>query len=199
MSLPDEERSTLKPMSKVGLEEGIGDSRVFRDLEYAFCLQHLKPEWSILDVGCSRPWFLLDLMSRGSKVLTIDVDMRVVKERKASGLDAKLMSVTELELACRFDAVVCVSTLEHLLGEDDVKAMAEISRVSSRALITIPFSARPFNWSPRDSFRERTYNYSLFAERILPGWKVSRAARIGVYDDAIKRWIDEKCFYLTRK
>ncbi len=198
--LLDSQISTiLETPKRVGFEEGIGDSTIFRDLEYAFCLQHVKKGYRILDIGSSQPWFLLELIARGCGLTTIDIDPEAMKEQRRYGIDCREASMVNLPfLDDSFDMVLCISTIEHVYDDEDLAGMREIHRVSPRAIIILPFGEAD-NWSPRNRDRERRYDKSLLKKRILPGWRVSRRAQIGVWDDYIPGWLFEHCFYLLRE
>ncbi len=197
--LLDSQISTiLETPKRVGFDEGIGDSTIFRDLEYAFCLQHIKKGYRILDIGSSQPWFLLELIARDCEVTTIDIDPEAMKEQRRYGIDCREASMVNLPfLDDSFDMVLCISTIEHVYDDEDITGMREIHRVSPRAIIILPFGEAD-NWSPRNRDKERRYDESLLKKRILPGWRVSRRAQIGVWDDYIPGWLFEHCFYLLR-
>ena len=203
MTLREDERSTiLKAGSKVTLEEGIGDSRVFRDLEYAFCLQHIRRGERVLDIGTSQSWFLLDLGHRMCDIITIDIEPEAMLRAYQVGIICVVASVTDLPFRPRFFSVaLCISTIEHVHGEDDVLGMREIRRVTPRALIILPFGEAD-NWKPNEWSRERRYDENLLGKRIIPGWKIRRRAHISIWDPFLMKiggWLSEECLYLSRK
>jgi len=202
MTLREDERSTiLTADSKVTLEEGIGDSRVFRDLEYAFCLQHIRIGDRVLDIGTSQPWFLLELWRRRCDVVTLDVDPGAMLRAYQVGVICVVASVTNLPFRAGFFSVVlCVSTIEHVPGEDDMIGMREIRRVAQGALLVLPFDES--DNSLHEESGERRYDWSLIENRILPGWRILRRAHISVWDPILLKiggWLSEECLYLSRE
>ena len=199
MTLREDEQSTvLKVRDRVTLEEGVGDSRVFRDLEYTFCLQHVRRGERVLDIGTSQPWFLLELSNRGCNVVTLDVNSGAMLHTKRVGIDCVLASITNLPFRSGFFSVVlCISTIEHVHGDDDISGMREIVRVTKRTLIILPMG-KADNWSPHDRSRERRYNWSLLRARILLGWKIRRRAQISVWDSNLNDYLSEECLYLSQ-
>ena len=197
--MPSDYKDTfLNAPSQVGLAEGIGDSRIFRDLEYAFCLQHIKEGSKILDVGSSQPWFLLELARRHCAVTTIDVNPEAMEIHRKFDVQCKRASVTNLPFQKdEFSMALCISTMEHVHGDEDIQGMKEIRRVSPKLLLALPVG-KADNWHPNDPDKERQYNMRLLKNRILKGWKVLRRAEIAVWDPNIPSWLSENCFYLQR-
>lgn len=200
MSLKEYETSTYITAPKnVGLKENVGDSRIFRDLEYAFCLQHIKKYSKILDVGVSQPWFLLELMNRQCKVTTIDINEKALSRHKEIGINHRVANLVNLPFKDNsFSIILCISTIEHVFNDEDIQGMKELLRLAPRLIMVLPFG-KADNWVNRDKDKERRYDKTLFNERILPGWEVKRRIQIAVWDFNIKNWISENCFYLTRK
>lgn len=188
--------------SKVGLKEEVGDSRIFRDLEYAFCLQHIKSGENILDVGASQPWFLLELIHRKCKVTAIDINPNAFvphMEYLKFKIDFHEADLTKTSFPNNsFSTILCISVLEHMCEDEDIHAMREIRRLTSKTIITLPCNFVAYNWKPRDLKKERTYDDNLLRTRILQGWTVERRAKIKVWDKNMGEWISENCFYLIK-
>ena len=200
MKLKDYEISTfIRAPKKVVLNEVVGDSRVFRDLEYAFCLQHIKRNSKVLDIGSSQSWFLLELMNRGCDVTTIDIDEKALSRHKELGINNRVADLVELPFKDNsFSIILCISTIEHVFDDEDIRGMREFFRLATSLIMVLPFG-KADNWVNRNKNKERRYDESLFNERILPGWTVKRRTQIAVWDFNIEAWISENCFYLIRK
>ena len=200
MKLKDYEISTfMKAPKNVGLNEGIGDSRVFRDLEYSFCLQHIKRNCKVLDIGASQPWFLLELMNRGCDVTTIDIDEKALSRHKEIGINHRVANLVDLPFEDNsFSIILCISTLEHVFDDEDIRGMKEFFRLAPNLIMILPFG-KSDNWINRNKNKERRYDEALFNERILSEWIVKRRAQIEVWDFNIEEWISENCFYLIRR
>jgi len=198
--LKDYEISTfIKAPIKVGLDEGVGDSRIFRDLEYAFCLQHIKENCKVLDIGASNPWFLLELMSRGCDVTTIDIAEKALSRHKELGINHRVANLVDIPFKDNsFSIILCISTIEHVFDDEDIQGMREFFRLAPHLIMILPFG-KADNWVNRNKNKDRIYDESLFNERILPGWTVKRRTQIAVWDFNIKDWVSENCFHLIRK
>jgi 2-isopropylmalate synthase len=72
----------------------------------------------ILDLGCGEGTLALEIQKSGAKVTGVDLSHEMVKSAKAKGIDATLMSATELEFHNRFDAVFSNAVL-HWVKESE--------------------------------------------------------------------------------
>jgi len=59
----------------------------------------------ILDLGCGEGTLALEIQKNGAKVTGVDLSHEMVKSARAKGIDAIIMSATELEFHNQFDAV----------------------------------------------------------------------------------------------
>jgi len=147
--------------------------------EYAFALDHLKPQM-VLDVGCCDSHFGFLLADCALTVTAIDI--RDMPEFPFYGGRANFTfrreDILETKLPDRFfDSVVAISTIEHigLLAyenkkedkEGDLKAVQQIKRVlkdDGVFIMTVPYGLNPAYWY-------RVYNRESLA-KLLSGFKI---------------------------
>lgn len=85
-----------------------------------------------LDVGCGMGRWTRLLRERGAVVTGVDptAEMLEAARRLSPSLDYRRMSVTALDLPdASFDLVTCVTVLQHLRAEEQVRGLTEIARV----------------------------------------------------------------------
>lgn len=114
----------------------------FRKLEYSFALdalcQHLKPGDRYLDAGCGVTPLSHVIAANGVRTDACDLDEQVV--RKLDLLDADAIYGSHVTLSCQcltrtsygdntFDAISCISVLEHIPAPDDQAALHEMLRI----------------------------------------------------------------------
>jgi len=80
----------------------------------------------ILDLGCGDGTLGLEIIRRGAEVLGVDLSKEMVAKAQANGLDAEVMSVTNLPFRAEFDAVFSNAML-HWVREPEL-AVANIAR-----------------------------------------------------------------------
>jgi 2-isopropylmalate synthase len=73
---------------------------------------------AILDLGCGEGTLALEIQKSGAKVTGVDLSHEMVKSARAKGIDAIVMSATELEFKSRFDAVFSNAVL-HWVKESE--------------------------------------------------------------------------------
>ncbi|MGI8422842.1 MAG: class I SAM-dependent methyltransferase [Chloroflexota bacterium] len=159
-------------------------------------LELLGPERyaKLLEAGCGSGIMLPSLRARAGRLYAMDIHKRhdlVSRMLRCEGVEAALGVGNVCALGysdAAFDAVVCMSTLEHLHGEELTAAIVEFGRVlraGGVAVVGVPatgwlmdvlFRAIGF-WdiddhhvSTRDSIRaELARHFSIEAERHMPG------------------------------
>ncbi|MDD2830419.1 MAG: 2-isopropylmalate synthase [Sulfuricurvum sp.] len=72
----------------------------------------------ILDLGCGEGTLALEIQKSGAKVTGVDLSHEMVKNARAKGIDAMVMSATELEFKNRFDAIFSNAVL-HWVKESE--------------------------------------------------------------------------------
>ncbi len=85
-----------------------------------------QPQEHILDLGCGEGTLGLEIARRGAKVLGIDLSPEMVTKAQANGLEARVMSVTDMPFVETFDAVFSNAML-HWVHESDL-AVDNIAR-----------------------------------------------------------------------
>lgn len=139
-----------------------------RSAEYDFVFRHLPPPGSaILDIGCTDSLLALRLAEKGYETYGIDIRDYSEKHARLNFIQGDILQLPFRDES--FDAVVAVSTLEHVgLGaygdpiweNADHVAIQEIFRVinpSGRLIMTVPFAAE-HKTAPWQGAVERYYN-----------------------------------------
>ena len=80
----------------------------------------------ILDLGCGEGALGLEIVRRGADVLGVDLSEEMVAKAQANGLEAEVMSVTDMPFRSEFDAVFSNAML-HWVREPEL-AVANIAR-----------------------------------------------------------------------
>lgn len=97
----------------------------------------------VLDLGCGSGYGSYYLSLHASSVLGIDKDLEAIEWAKKCfhhpNLEFLVGDALNLQLASKFDVIVCVEVLEHLEEEDQTKLIERIhSLCSEKAYITTP-------------------------------------------------------------
>ena len=125
----------------------------------------LKSGDKILDVGCAKGFMLYDFMqaNSGFKLRGVDLSGYAIENAKpevrelCSVADAKSLPFDDNQ----FDVVISITTLHNLEGDDLVKALQEVERVSSRgSFITVDAYTSAEE-------KEAMYAWNLTAKTIL--------------------------------
>lgn len=104
-------------------------------------IEQLKPEWSVLDVGCGNGALTSDLSRYCKHVVGIDMSDKNIREaKKRAGAEYICADVTRYALKGGFDAVILSNVLEHI--EDRVAFLKKLSLYSERLLIRVPMIDR---------------------------------------------------------
>jgi SAM-dependent methyltransferase len=142
-----------------------------RPIELAWTLGRYRAEARVLDVGYAfaEPLWLAALLGLGAREL-VGVDLA---ERDVPGMTTVRADVRRLPFGARsFDAVFCVSTLEHVGGDNTryeltaeqdpeapLEALRELRRVTARGgkiFVTVPVGSTTEEWflrQPADAWR----------------------------------------------
>jgi 2-polyprenyl-3-methyl-5-hydroxy-6-metoxy-1,4-benzoquinol methylase len=147
------------------------------ELPYVYrALARIEPGASVLDVGAAESTLAYSLASIGFETTALDLHPYPLPHPR---LNSVVGDILEWESDRTFDAVVCVSTLEHLGlgaygepegGDDspDSRALERIhalTRPGGLVVVTVPFGAASANTTQRSYARADL-------ERLLNAWQV---------------------------
>ncbi|MBU0469498.1 MAG: class I SAM-dependent methyltransferase [Candidatus Omnitrophica bacterium] len=163
----------VRELKKVFLTERIVEMPFVID-----ALQGIDKKYKVLDVGCSESSLPLHMSSLGYDVTGIDIRDYPYKMPNFNFLKADIMNLPFED--GDFDAVTCVSTLEHVgLGfysdpkekdEPQKKAVKEMDRVLKKGglfILTVPFGV------PSVNDQQRVFDQKG-VDDILEGFKIIR-------------------------
>jgi SAM-dependent methyltransferase len=145
------------------------------ELPYAFrALNGLDAESTVLDIGAAESIVAFSLASLGYQTTALDLHPYPLEHPRLQSVQADILT---WESPNPFDAVLCISTLEHIglgaYGDDpseaaDIRAMKRIQRLTKpggRLVLTVPFGAASGDRS------QRGYEQADL-DRLLDGWTV---------------------------
>ncbi len=157
------------------------------EVPYVFAaIGGLEPGARILDVGAAESTVALSLASLGFDVTALDIRPYPISHPRLRSIVA---AIENWETDERFDAVVCLSTIEHVGlgaygekptdGRADLAAMRrmlEVTKPGGRLLLTTRFGP-----AATDEL-QRTYDHSGL-DQLLEGWKVNDLTMLRREDD----------------
>lgn len=148
-------------------------------------LSRVPPGASILDVGATESIVSPSLASLGYSVTAIDPRPYPLRH---PNLEVVVGEIQSWSAARTFDAIVCLSTIEHIglgaygdrraSGRPDVEAMArlrQLSRPGTVLVFTTRFGRASTSWL------ERTYD-SQAIEELLAGWEIEESVVVRRHD-----------------
>lgn len=162
-----------------GSVEVAGVNERIAEIPFAFrALSRVPRGSSILDVGATESTLSLSLASLGYSVTAIDPRPYPIRH---PNLEVVVGEVQRWSPTSTFDAIVCLSTIEHVglgaygdqraSGRPDLEVMAklrEVSRPDTVLVLTTRFGRASRNWL------ERTYDAAEFQE-LLDGWEIEES------------------------
>lgn len=159
------------------------------ELPYVYrALARMEPGASVLDVGAAESVLAFSLASLGYVVTALDLRPYPLEHPRLSAVEADIL---EWESDERFDAVVCISTLEHIglaVYEDDGSEVDEsgdrralgrfwtLTRPGGMLILTVPFGPGSADET------QRSYDRAEL-ERLLSGWSVEDLTVVSQEDD----------------
>ncbi len=145
-----------------------------RGVEYPWVLQRLPPSGNVLDVGCATSFFAVILSKLGYQTYAIDLDEYTYAR---TNLHFSKQDIRKTVFKNNFfDAVVFVSTLEHIgmydkgsivprkINSEDFRAIAEAHRIlklKGKVLVTLPYGRE---LSFHDNWNARIYDEDRIAQ-----------------------------------
>jgi ubiquinone/menaquinone biosynthesis C-methylase UbiE len=146
--------------------EGHDCLHVTRRIEYPWAETELDPQHNddILDVGCGKTIFGLNLVPKVKSIICIDLDLTSINYLKNKYIDhlkkikgsfsAQIGDILNLNFKDnQFDKTCCISTLEHLEKEQINSAINELLRVTKlggRVIITMDVTEKQSNFAMTD-------------------------------------------------
>lgn len=184
--------------ARLGLIPFLGGVPYLRYLEYPLAAEMAGDleDKRILDIGSGRrgrfPLFLLTQLDRSVIYATDIMDYREEQHLRARklGLESAIGSRLRVERQdatsltypdAFFDRVFAISTIEHIEGDGDTRAMVEIARVldpGGLAVIAVPFDSQGFvevfrktdvwfRHHPQEVFFEKRYDLNTLHSRLI--------------------------------
>lgn len=104
-------------------------------------IEQLKPEWSVLDIGCGNGALSADLSKHCREVVGIDISEENIKQaKKRADINFICADVTNYDFKRSFDAIVLSNVLEHI--KNRVTFLKNLSKYSKIFLIRAPLLDR---------------------------------------------------------
>lgn len=158
--------------------QGIDISRCFEYTEAYIKLSLIGLRDPILDIGSYRSPFPAFLLEQGYRVSMLDIDYRVVKQRRwvynAIGRNEKFSIVIadgtfQPFSDSSFYTVTCISTIEHLPGDKDIYMVREIGRIlkpEGCCFLSVPYNvdAKEGTWG---KWFQRWYDLPTAVSRLV--------------------------------
>lgn len=170
---------------RLGLREVVRSLDYFRCVEYplATAALALEPHLDLLDMGCGRgPYALFLAAQRGLRVRALDLDPEALDWQRRGALRLALapaefatVQADSRELPfpeASFDRVLNLGSIEHIRGNGDAVAAAEMARVlrpGGLAVLTVPFGAheQEIEAGPHVPGFERRYDDGALERRLI--------------------------------
>lgn len=151
----------------------------FRCFEYSIGVAEipLPTTMKVLDIGETKfgffPLYLAE--KKRVEVTVLDIDKRIktlinVAERRDLKLNAVVSGAESMPFPdSTFDVIYCISTIEHIPNDGDIKTMREINRVlksDGKAYITTSFGNK-YNEGKWGRWFFRVYDYTAMENRLI--------------------------------
>jgi ubiquinone/menaquinone biosynthesis C-methylase UbiE len=179
-----------------------------REEEVLSLLQRIKPEESLLEVGCSEGHYLHKMKGKCKRTVGVDIEEERIEEAKARNQETEFYLIEPhkgLPFKDReFDWVLCTEVLEHV--PDWQKTLAEVKRLAKKfVLLTIPLEKGRW-WKTMSRFgftmKARKHLHALTVkdiERSMPGWKLEYKQLVATpfrwMNKRFNDWQEKNCMY----
>ena len=141
-------------------------------------LQHFQFE-TVLDAGCGLGGVLANLQLAGKEAQGCDVSEFAVSHCNARGIPCQLASLHDLPFANeRFDLVFCSDVLEHLIVDDAIDAVHELTRVTRRNLVLTINLDNPYRFHPTILSRDTWISLFLRSTELTNDESSERLVRV---------------------
>ncbi len=106
-------------------------------------VDNIKPEWTVLDMGCGLGVVARELAAKAKKV--VGIELNAESYQTASKLDIPNLDIihgdaTKYDFSHSFDAIVLSNFLEHIYNRNSL--LLRLAKISSRLLIRVPMIDR---------------------------------------------------------
>lgn len=114
---------------------------IYHKFRYDYVQKQIKPNSTVLDVGCGSGVLSHLLSQKGCKVTGVDIDKNRVNfcKKEYPYITFLQEDILKLNLKERFDYVVCLDTLEHLNNiEIAVKNLKKHMKINGSLIVGVP-------------------------------------------------------------
>jgi SAM-dependent methyltransferase len=128
---------------------------------------------TLLDVGCGTGWFSQRAISRGARVVSLDIGVQLLKQVRGKCQSSLLAGdACALPVASNsFDFVVACECIEHTLDpKAAVREVHRVTKVGGKYVVTVPNRLYQLSTSVAETFRLRPY----FGYEHWLGWSEMR-------------------------
>jgi SAM-dependent methyltransferase len=120
----------------------------------------------ILDAGCGDGRFCYELKNENAKVIGVDISERALAFAKAFNPEVEFYNqdLRDLSLPYKFDSVVMMESLEHIIPDEIPAVLLNLSKVlreRGRLVVTVPSVAQPVEAKHYQHFSEESLKRTL--------------------------------------
>jgi SAM-dependent methyltransferase len=176
------ERTLLAPSENADCDR-FGPFGWLRRLEYSWSLAQVNyaPGSTIIDIGSLETFIPQYLAERDLDVTSIDIDpvgvefQKNIAEKLPKPFRVELQDITRTTYASEsFDQALMISTVEHIPGDGDCRAMREIHRLLKKGGIVALTTPYDHQWAHEDTgirphkYLQRYYSMNSALTRLAP-------------------------------
>ena len=120
----------------------------------------------ILDAGCGDGRFCYELKNENAKVVGIDISEKALAFARAFNPEVEFYNqdLKDLSLPYRFDSIVMMESLEHMIPDEIPAVLLNLSKVlrqRGRLVVTVPSIAQPVEAKHYQHFSEESLKRTL--------------------------------------